>query len=617
MMARVRVSAGAERWFRAVLGAACLLAALYYVGSTAGSIWHYGWTELFQDQFRQYTNLLAGSFPSNIWMPDNSHRQITSNLIRLGDLHLRHGDQDMGVLAGLIMLCGLFLALARCWLVDREQPRLFRSTAVLLTAVALMWLGSARMQFHGNEAFQIYLVMTCALVVIFCVESLRRNLRPAMALLALAAAGTALVSFASGVAVSGLLIALLLLRGIPWRWTVVLAGIALFAVFAYMFLLPGGDGVRNTISTDFVDVARNTVTFLSSSWTTGWLSYAHEGIGGFDAERMSTMRFGTALVESARVVFMLSGEPSLLGLAFAIGLCGLALLGWRLWHAWRWPEQVGASEVVGLGLALFALGVATLVALGRSRMFEEFPGQVLADRYVPWSNLFWLGVAVAVGARVARPRFGAPIFAASALLVAIMLYPSNRAMYGWASAVEHEIERRAAQIQAGVEAEGLPKFADMPDLVATRAAIASLRQHRVAMFRAERNHLLGLPVALPPEQPTRRAEVGRTAPVHEISPYDQPAWHVQGRLLDVELREQIDGLVVVDSTGRVVGLGEFSFRTIGGGWQRMDDMADGFDVYLRATPPCSNLRLFGADDDARHFVELSPLHECSLAQETP
>ena len=608
-------------WFGRALNAAgitaCLLAAIYYAGSTAIAVWHYGWTELFQDQFRQYTQLLSREFPHSVLMPDNSHRQITSNFVRLADLHWRGADQDIGVALGLLMLLVTLAATVTCIVRDRALPLLFRVSGVLLATIGLMWMGSARMQFHGNESFQIYLVMTCALVVAACVESLRRSPNWAVALIALLAAATALISFATGVAVSGLLVALLVLRKVEWRWTAVLSAVAIFGVYAYMFLLPGSEGVRNVISLAVLDVGRNAATFLASFWMTGWLSYADQGVAGVDAASMGTASLGDMVVVTARAVFAMSGQPRLLDLAFAIGIFGLLLLAWCAWRSWRHADDVGRSESLGLALAIFAAGVAVLVALGRSTMFVHLPDQVLADRYVPWSALFWLGLMLAIGARIARQRWGAAVFAVSIMMLAILFYPSHRFGYGWASAVEHEIERRAAQIASGVYADGLLSFTDMEELAHVQEAVAALRTHRVAMFRNERNHLPGRKLHGLPEMQAPAAHVGDTEQVVELMQNPLSAWHVEGRLSDAHLRGEISGLIVVDPDNRVLGVGEFGFRTARGSWQRIDDMADGFDVYLRAEPPCAKLRLYGVDDDARRFVPLTYLNDCALPEEIP
>lgn len=596
------------------LAGACLLAAVYYAGGTSLAIWHYGWTELFADQFRQYSRLLTMDFPANVLAPDNAHRQITSNLVRLADLRLGGADQDIGVAVGLSMLIVVLAALLHRVLRDRAQPLLFRAAAALWVAVALMWMGAARIQFHGNDSFQVYLVMACALVVSGSVESLRTRPTLVSAAWAFSAASVALVSFGSGVAVAGLLVILLLLRRVDRRWAAALCSGAVFGVLAYLFLLPGGDSVTASLSSAPVAIARNACAFASGFWVRGWLVFAHEGLPGIDVARMQAESLGPLVVDSARLVFTVGGGPALLDLAVALGAGGFALLGWRLWRAWRAPESVSDSEALGLALAVFGAGVAGIVAIGRTSLFAHAPMEVVADRYMPWSALFWLGLALALGARLARHRLGGAVCACSALALAVLFYPSHRFAYGWVGAVEHEIERRAAQIQAGVAAEGLIVFADMPDVAGAMRATAIFRAQRMAMFRAERNHLMGrtLPATLPPPASGDRVRLGGTEAVIELTRSTLPAWHVLGTLLDPGLRSEIDGLIVVDAQRRVVGMGEFGFRTGGGSMARIDDMADGFDLYLRAAPPCAGLVVYGVDADAHHFTALGRLIECQL-----
>lgn len=597
---------------RAAVISMCAAIAVYYAGSTAAAIWHYGWTELFQDQFRQYARLLSEPFPRNVLMPDNSHRQITSNLVRLADLHWRQGDQDIGVAMGLAMLLAVLASLWWRILGDVEQPRVARAAALLVATIGLMWMGSARMQFHGNEAFQIYLVMLCAVGVMLAVERMR--LHPALgpALLGLASAAVALVSFGTGVAVSGLVVALMVVRRVELRWTLALSVVAVFNVIAYTFLMPGADGVHSVVSRSLPDIARNAATFLSSFWTSGWLSYADQGVAGVDAGRMATMSLGGLVVTSARGVFAATGSPTLLDLAWAIGCLGIVLLGWRSWVAWRHPETVGRIESLGLALALLVLGVATLVAIGRSNIFAKMPDQVLADRYVPWSALFWAGLLLAMGARLSAWRSGVVLQVGWAIGLAVLFYPSHRFGYGWAAAVEHGIERRAAQLQTGVFSEGVLSFMDMPNLGKAEASLSALKAHRSGIFRARRSRMLGETVSVPATGGEMRARIGGTVPVHEIIPAELPSWHVQGRLLDPGLRQQVDGVIVVDRAGRVVGTGEFGFRSGGGDSRRLDDMADGFDAYFRSEAPCEELRILGVDDDVRQVVPLGPVLPCAL-----
>ncbi|MDZ4813949.1 MAG: hypothetical protein SGI99_15245 [Pseudomonadota bacterium] len=596
-------------------GALCLLIAAYYTLTTSVAIWHLGWSEMFTDQFTQYTRLLELPFPDNVIAPDNAHRQITSNLVRLADIHWGGGDQLIGVVTGLCLLLATLVILVLRLLGDRAHDLSFRFAAATLAAVALMWMGSARMQFHGNESVQVYLVMVCALVVITCVESLRARPSLMTSAIALAASYVAMLSFGTGVGVFGLLVAMMLIRRVALRWMLPTALVGSLGVFAYMFLMPGADGVRGSLTLAPLEVARNAAAWLSSFWVTSWLSFADAGIAGVNADLMSMSRSGAVLVVTARAALSVTGQPPLLSLAFAIGMAGLALLAVLTLRAWRRPDSVTRIEALGLGLSLFAACVAVLVALGRSHLFAQYPDQLLADRYVQWTNLFWLGLGLALGARIATRQWGIATSVAVALLVSTMVYPTHWLWYGWASSVERGIEQRAAEAQVGVIAPGMFGHYALTDVDAVKSAIAILRRHQVGMFRAPRNRLMGASLVLPKSAEGPLVNLGSLEFVPEERVAVVPGWHIAGHLVDGGLRSQIDGLLVANDAGQVLGLGEFGYRMGPDNWRRIDATAEGFDVYLRVDAPCRGLTLFGIDDAAQRFIPLATLPECAAAKE--
>jgi len=600
-----------HRLLQTLGSALCLIVAGYYAVTTILAVWHTGWTELFADQLRQYAHLLQVPFPANVFAPDNAHRQVTSNLVRLADIHWGGGDQTIGVVTGLVALTlALVMLCVRIWN-DKAHGFGFRSACVLVSAVALMWMGAARMQFHGNESFQVYLVVICALIALHCVERLRLEPSMGIASVALLAAIVALLSFGTGVAVFVLLVFMMFLRRVELRWTKATALIGCGAVLAYMFLLPGSDSVRGPLSNSPLEIARNAVTWLASFWTTSWLAFGSEATEGLNLDVVSSLTLGPELLASSRAVFAATGHPSLLDLALVIGMIGLVLLAGLSFRAWRRPESVTHIEALGLGLSVFAVGVAVLVALGRTQAFAMHPLQVLADRYVQWTNLFWLGLFLAGAARWAKGPRSETASIVAALLLSAFAHPSHEYCRGWAAAVEHAVERRAAQVQAGVFASGFKPHFDMPSVEAGQKAIEVLRQNRVGMFRAPRNHLMGTVLALPQGADSVAAILGSIVRVDEEIAAPLPAWHAEGRLIDAATRSRMDGLLVADADGRIVGVGEFSFASTTRLRHRVDSVADGFDLYFRAEPPCRGLMLLGVDDEAKTLTALVPLANCS------
>ncbi len=207
----------------ALLSLCCAGAAAYFIFSTLISVWHLGWTEMFQDQFRQYTKLLQSPFPANIFAPDNAHRQVLSNLVRLADIHWGRGEQTIGVVAGLIMMVAAMASMGLVIWRSTSHSIAYRCAASLLAAIALFWKGSARMQFHGNDSFQTYVVITCAVWVVIWVERIKAQPSWPHAVVVWLIAFIAMLTFGTGVAVFGLLICLLLVRRVAWRWSLGIA----------------------------------------------------------------------------------------------------------------------------------------------------------------------------------------------------------------------------------------------------------------------------------------------------------------------------------------------------------------------------------------------------------
>lgn len=594
----------------ALVSVCCVGVAGYFVFSTLISVWHLGWTEMFQDQFRQYTHLLQTPFPANIFASDNAHRQVLSNLVRLADIHWGRGEQTIGVVAGLLMMV---VAMAFMGLViwrSTSHSIAYRCAASLLATIALFWMGSARMQFHGNDSFQTYFVITCAVWVVILVE--RIKVRPSwqQSAIALFVATIAMFTFGTGVAVFGLLIGMLVLRRVELRWTAGISSLAILAVLSYLFVLPGGDGVRGSLHFGLTPLVSNTITWLSSFWLTSWLSHADHSLLATSAAQLSAQEFGTGLVASARLLTAALGHPSLTQLGLAIGTLGLALLLPLIWRAWMHPTRVSRIESLAIALCLFSIGIAVMVALGRAELFAEMPRQTLADRYVIWTNLFWLGLALGYGALLRRSAWQSMAFGMMALAISIMVYPTHQIGRGWAAAVEHEAESKAAQLQTGIWGDDILAHTDMPDRETLAQVSRVLLENKIGPFRSARSRMLG--ARLEPQSLKHLASntIYLEAPQRMLSAHQSNAdeWRIAGRLLPPGTRGKEDGLFVINAQNVVVGLGEFGYEIVEDhAYSRIDEVCDGFDVYFRAPISDVGLSLVMVDAAGQSFTVLGEL----------
>ena len=575
-------------------------------------VWGYGFSELYSDQFGQYRRMIEGGMPEALFRPDNGHRQVFSNVVRWLDIAYGWGDQRGQIVSALAaMFAAWGVAGLLAWRAAAPD-RLAAACSWLLLSIALFWFGSARMQFHGNEALQVYLVIICALLAHAALLARGRPawLRIAVALLC-ALAG--MLSFATGVAIFGSLVALCIVLRRPAGETVLLVGASIACLAGYLFLLPGGDGVRHTLSLDPLGALRIMLTWLGSAPVTGWLALGVEGLFGATPERIAAAGLlSAAMVDSSALLRSLLGLSQANDAALLAGSAGCLLLLALLVRAWRLPYQVNGSERLGLGLSLFAAAVAGVVAIGRQQYFVEHPVQLLADRYVLWTALFWAGLLIAVLARWQSTRSGRLAAIGTVVLVAVLMLPSHRTGAGWARASERAIEARAAQAQSNVLLPGWSGFANLASLEEVQESLRFYREQSLAIFRSPRSRSLGqtLPAA-------RLAESGDAAPmdwwIHACRPVDAAAdrlpqaWHVAGVVARRYARDE--GLVALDAAGRVIGLGEFGFSEQPIGLRHVAGSGRGFDLYLRfpSPPRDPEVRLFVADPAMRELRPLRPL----------
>jgi len=161
-----------------------------------------------------------------------------------------------------------------------------------------------------------------------------------------------------------------------------------------------------------------------------------------------------------------------------IGAAGLAALCGMTWRTWQRGRSAGAGESVALAMAWFGVAVGGLVALSRWTYFADYPTQLAAPRYVPWSWLFWSGLVLWATIRIGlrRPRRAAW----GALLLALVAVPSTAWMAYLGASMQRVANMTATAAAAGVVDPDQTHGESVPGEV--QAALPSLRAHGVAMF---------------------------------------------------------------------------------------------------------------------------------------
>lgn len=467
---RTAAPGGLTRLAQRLAVAALAVVASGFVVYGLWAIASFGLTELYADQWRMYPPYLQFAFPENVFRVENGHRTVVPSLIRLAENLWLDGNQRLQLAAGAAFALAAWVVLAWVTLRERGLSPPTRWMVVALAAFALFWLGNARMLLHGTEAIQVYLIIACQAGA----ATLLARARAGAAAVALACvlALIATLSFGSGLAVFP---AAAIVLGLQRRWRPAAAVLAATALTLVLYLLlPGGDGVRGTLEVRPLANAQVAATWLASMWVTllGPLMNVDAGAGlwfGLDHATRWVARAWMALFGDARV------NPA----PFAVlGWLGLAALAWHSWRAWSLPSPARLA-LVGLGCAWFALGVAGIVALGRLDYFVEHPDQIFANRYLPWSCLFWFGLlAAACGLRARNTETSAPRAASTVpgtgpAALSVPMVGTGRGVAGAATGV-------VAAVPAGPVADGrAPRWVLLPAGVMLLMGALTSPGHRV------------------------------------------------------------------------------------------------------------------------------------------
>jgi hypothetical protein len=206
--------------------------------------------------------------------------------------------------------------------------------------------------------------------------------------------------------------------------------------------------------------------------------------------------------------------------------------------------------------AWFGLGVAGVVSLSRLGYFDVHPGQIYANRYLPWSCLFWAGlVLIALG----RPRVEAtgaretarPWVLAAVTFFAVAALAGNWSWMQWSRFAQTLIRHQASAVLTAVYSASLYQGETVPEEV--KAGLPRVREARIAMFAHPAAGRLGTrPCELPAE--LFPAEVAATAKPF-VSEAGVPALEIAAALPPGYPRIRADFWILTDEAGVVVGYG--------------------------------------------------------------
>jgi hypothetical protein len=442
------------------------------------SIWGFSWRDLYADQWRIYGKLLLVGFPQGLWLADNAHPSALPNLVRFYSLYAQRLNLELQVVLGLLFtLAALISAVCLIWR-DRTLCRLQRSMAVFWVCVAIYWLANARMLMHPHESIHTYsLVWMLMLVGVGLVSGARASTsRHWPWWVCGVAAVIATFCFGPGLVVPTASIMVALLLRLPWpKLGFLLCGF-LVSIALFFLVLTGSEHVPQLLVLRGWRNIEIMGQWLSTPITQCFFPFLDPNLAHWVPYPLSRFSAHTANLYFAHQGNIWRNTWPQAGVGLS-GMIVVLITSFRIWYNRR---PLGDTQLLGLLLAWFGLGVAALISLSRLEVFEQYPDQVYANRYLPWSCLFWCGLVLLFVGQQEIGRKKKYAWQATGLLMFAVVMVFNPVFIGWSRAVHALIQVHAMAVLLDQYTPTLPQGETQP--LEVKQALPSLRENRLAMF---------------------------------------------------------------------------------------------------------------------------------------
>jgi hypothetical protein len=384
---------------------------------------------------------------------------------------------------------------------------------------------------------------------------------------------------------------------------VVFAGTGAF----YLLGLPGGAGIRHTLLVEPVANLAILLRWLSAPLMCAWLGHGDPLL--VDWWR-SPVGLANVALESAKSIGTLFGNDAVMNEGLLVGAIGGIAFVVAMVDAWHHRAALSSTRFVAIGLATFAFGVGLIVCVARLDAFGQFPGEVFADRYLPWSCLFWLGLVIYALDRMPR-KAPFELFAALVTFASIVFFlPSQRSQAGWSAVVFRHVQQSASAAQLGIWDPAVLPDDRSSRKESTLRSLEMLRDRRLAMF-AEPEFSLAAAQAFPSATQPDADSAGsaRVTRVFNDTWGNREVAAFEGELPKFHGQHKWMLLAVVDATGRLRGLAKQSFIAAGAQSLRLTipRMLRGFDGYVTDPRAGEQLRILVLDPDSLRIVTTVPL----------
>lgn len=503
-----------------VLAAALLVLAVFHLTNTISTVSRYTLNHAFQDQLRLNFRYLTVPFPLSIFELENGHRPVLPGLVRWLELNYFSGAVTLQFASAWISAAvAVGLLFVRCWSA-LDWPR--RSMLLCVVATTILWNANARMFIHAYEATHVFYIFVALVVALFAVSSEGEVTFPRVALACFAAA-LATFSFGPGIVVYGAVAAVLVLRRAPWKKLAAVIVGASVVVAVYSFGMPGSDGVH---------VSSGAISLIKTSY------FVVARIAAYWVELFA---------------FLFASDSWQRGVVVTISTVVVTLTALHSLRAWWTRQHFSPAMLMGLGILFFGVVTNALIAVNRTSYFQANPPELFADRYLFWSTLVWLGLAIYWLSLPKRSR----VFS---LFVALVIVVESALAFGqanwwrsWASSTYRVAELTSVALKLNIPHDHRLQEMFRPELANVGAEIDSMRKARVSTFAHDSGPWLGRTLVLAPL--TIETPIAVSTDTRDL-PKDSPWEILGGTSMSRNEAHRWSGwqLWVSDQSGKVIGM---------------------------------------------------------------
>ena len=550
----MNISAVSLLYLRRFLIVALLVASAGYLVQMAAALFAFGFSQPVFDQYMTYPHYIGKPFPASVLSNENGHRPIFPALVRVAEITWFQSNQQLQriVGAGLMLLSWaglLWLCLATspvCSDLPRAEKadRLTMALVVVACTLALFWAGNIRMQVHANEQLHVYGVVLGLIVSLIALWKLREKQSWLIFLLVCFGGTVGTFSFGNGLVIFPTVFILGVLLRLAPKW---LIGIFVFTIFITLLYTRGLPDAGVPVSIKARELPTGMLllaSWLNSAWVTAWLKFAATPAAQIDY--VGSLALQTAWVghSAHALVEFLGWSPAETEVRVTRWISVFAVAGAMAALARHiWVPIHSRLQLAGLGLMLFGLGTGALIVLFRVQYLLDEPSQLFADRYVIWSSLWWLGIALYVISFLQTQRLQM-LAAVFSLMLAWALLLSSVYGFGWARIVHDDLNRQALGFRLNLIDHTYSASVSTMPLEHTLMVIELLKQHRLAQFAPS---LIG-PSELPADNRISTAASGWEIVSIEKTPRfhgRSDVWYFTGKLTrELANRSPYDFLVV-------------------------------------------------------------------------